>query len=157
MAIADVNRLLLQLPRAQRNASVSPDGQWIAYESEESGAVETYVRPYPAVDNGRWQISTHGGRLPRWAPDGRTLYFIAGMTLMSVSAGTGASWVASNPTPVLSHPDLMIESTFGALYDVSRDGRRFVLVKTVSSPQVNEGARLLVIQNWQEEMKRAAR
>jgi Tol biopolymer transport system component len=51
------------------NAEISPDGRWIAYDSDESGHSETYVRPFPAVDSGRWQISSEGEAKPLCAPN----------------------------------------------------------------------------------------
>ncbi len=57
------------------NPHVSPDGKWMAYLSQESGRIEIYVRPFPNVNSGKWQISTNGGQEPRWSPDGRELFF----------------------------------------------------------------------------------
>jgi serine/threonine-protein kinase len=57
-------------------ADFSPNGQFIAYHSEESGRAEIYVRPFPRVDNGRWQVSTAGGTRPVWARSGRELFYL---------------------------------------------------------------------------------
>ena len=54
-------------PTRSRRPAISPDGRWLAYQSDESGRAEVYVRPFPAVDQGRWTISTGGGTEPRWA------------------------------------------------------------------------------------------
>ena len=54
---------------------VSPDGRWLAYESDESGQLEVYVRPFPRFDAGRWQVSTGGGKQPVWAHNGRELFY----------------------------------------------------------------------------------
>ena len=67
--------LLLQGAFAERNASLSPDGRWIAYESNESGVTEVYVRPFPDVDAGRWQVSSGTGAWPIWNPTGQELFF----------------------------------------------------------------------------------
>lgn len=56
---------------------ISPDGQWVAYQSDESGQPEVYVRPFPAVHTGRWQISTSGGSHPAWSRTGRELFYVA--------------------------------------------------------------------------------
>ena len=55
---------LLQTPFEELNAEISPDGRWLAYQSNESGPDEIYVRPFPNVDAGKWQVSTSGGRSP---------------------------------------------------------------------------------------------
>ena len=66
---------LLQTAFGERNAEVSPDGRWVAYESNESGQDEIYVRPFPDVESGRWQVSTGGGTRPLWARNGRELFY----------------------------------------------------------------------------------
>ena len=70
----------LELPLSEatvRNVELSPDGQWLAYESNESESFEVYVRLFPAVDEGRWQISTGGGREAAWSRDGKELFYIS--------------------------------------------------------------------------------
>jgi serine/threonine-protein kinase len=61
---------LIQTPFTERNADISPDGRWLAYESNDSGQLEVYVRPFPNVNDGRWQVSTGGGTVPLWAGTG---------------------------------------------------------------------------------------
>jgi hypothetical protein len=65
-------------------AEVSPDGRWLAYQSNESGMPEVYVRPYPDVDAGRWQISTERGSRPAWSRNRRELFFLDGTDRLSV-------------------------------------------------------------------------
>src|SRR5262249_12278625 len=69
---------LLQTTFNELNARISPDGRWLAYQSDESGSPEVYVRPFPDVNAGRWQVSTGGGRVPTWSGDGRELFFLVG-------------------------------------------------------------------------------
>ncbi len=64
---------------------VSPDGRWMAYMSDESGKSEIYVRPFPEVNQGRWQVSTGGGDTPLWSPDGRELFYRSGDAVMAVA------------------------------------------------------------------------
>ena len=80
----------------ERGAVVSPDGRWLAYESNTSGRFEIYVRPFPAVDEGQWQLSTAGGVQPLWSRDGRELFYVApNGGLMTVLTETTASvWSA---------------------------------------------------------------
>ncbi|HET7041400.1 MAG TPA: hypothetical protein VFI13_05260, partial [Gemmatimonadales bacterium] len=66
--------------------ALSPDGHWLAYVSNESGRDEVYIRPFPKVNDGKWQISTTGGQAPRWARDGRELYFQDPATTMMVAS-----------------------------------------------------------------------
>jgi Tol biopolymer transport system component len=68
--------LIAQASFAERGGDVSPDGKWIAYYSDESGTFQVYVRPYPDVNSGRWQVSGDGGILPKWSPNGRELFYV---------------------------------------------------------------------------------
>ncbi len=78
---------LVQTPFTERNADISPDGRWLAYESNESGQFEIYVRPFPNVNDGRWRVSTGGGTVPLWARNGREMFFMTlrGESLMAAA------------------------------------------------------------------------
>jgi eukaryotic-like serine/threonine-protein kinase len=149
---------LLDGPANEKNPVVSPDGRWVAYESDESGQNEIYVRPFPAVSTGRWQISTNGGTRPRWSRNGRELFYYIGAgprgTLMAVS-------VESSPTFRASTPKMLFQGNYpspnagGALYDISRDGQRFLMIKNSAG---DEGAaalrQIVVVQHFDQELKR---
>lgn len=64
----------MKTPFNEENGEVSPDGRWLAYQSDESGQFEIYVRPFPKVAGGRWLISTAGGVQPLWARNGQELF-----------------------------------------------------------------------------------
>ncbi len=150
-------RPLLNTVHAEAAPAISPDGRWLAYQSDESGRAEVYVRPFPAVDQGLWTISTGGGTEPRWAPDGRELFFTARSggwatpgVLMSVPVGPGSTFVAGQPTAVLKIP-----AGASQAYDVAPDGR-FLFHFQRSSRPAEEALRqqIIVAQNWTEELKR---
>jgi Tol biopolymer transport system component len=65
---------LVQTRFTELNGEISPDGHWLAYESNDSGQAEIYVRPFPNVNGGRWQLSTEGGTRPSWRRDGQELF-----------------------------------------------------------------------------------
>ena len=80
------------------NADISPDGHWLTYQSNESGQYEIYVRPFPGVEEGRWQVSTAGGDRPSWARDGRELFYLSAEgSLMRVSIEPGPDFSAGQP------------------------------------------------------------
>jgi serine/threonine-protein kinase len=147
---------LLNGPSNESNATVSPDGRWLAYESDESGRIEIYVRPFPKVDTGLWQVSAGGGTRPHWSRDGRELFFYVAVgttrgALMAVAVESGPSFRAGVPKRLFegSYP---APNSGRGLYDVSRDGRRFLMIKgeeTDSTPK-----NLTVVLNWPEELKR---
>jgi serine/threonine-protein kinase len=137
----------------EQNAELSPDGRWIAYQSNESGRDEIHVRPFPAVDSGHWQISTDGGARPLWARSGRELFFVDPRNrLMVASIQTNPGFAAGNPAVAVDYANGFIIAT-GRNYDVSADGRRFLLIKSALRDQTN-ASQLHVVLNWTEELKR---
>jgi serine/threonine-protein kinase len=94
---------LLQTPFDEQEGTISPDGRWIAYESDSSGRLEVYVRPFPAVAGGQWQVSTVGGRRPLWARDGQELFYLAQTgALMRVPVEARSTvWSAGTPVALL--------------------------------------------------------
>ena len=141
---------LLTSPAREMSPSVSPDGRWLAYVSDESGQTEVYVRPFPDVASARWQVSSSGGTLPIWAHNGRELFYINGrQDMMSVSVQPGASFTAAQPRVLFSASQYSLAANAG-IYDVSPDDKRFVMVRAATGGQ---GTELVVVQNWFEELK----
>jgi len=130
---------LLRTRFIEQNGEVSPDGRWLAYESNESGQFQIYVRPFPGVDRGRWQVSTTGGTRPMWARNGRELFYLAPTgALMAVSVEAAPSFSAGSPTRLFEGPYFEVLRTLdtsqivGRTYDISPDGRRFLMIKDVT-------------------------
>jgi Periplasmic component of the Tol biopolymer transport system len=137
------------------NADISSDGQWIAYDSNESGAMEVYVRPFPDVETGKWQISSGGGRKPAWSRSGREVYFetppqTGTPQLMTVAVQPGHAFISGKPQPVFS----LRKYAFGAIgraYDVAPDGR--FLEERRESGDVSTPQTLRVIVNWFDDVR----
>ncbi len=146
-------RPLIQTSYSENGPAISPDGRWLAYESNESGRPEVYVRPFPAIDQGRWQISTDGGGEPRWARNGRELFFGTGgggnRAIWSVSVQPGSSFVAGKPAVVAKLPP-----SPSSAYDVAPDGR-FLFHVPASTATSGEASRpqIVVVQHWFDELK----
>jgi Tol biopolymer transport system component len=143
---------LLTSPAREISPAVSPDGRWLAYSSDESGAFEVYVRPFPEVATARWQVSGSGGTLPVWARNGRELFYVNGHGEMtSVALKPGSSFSLGEPRTLfsVSQYTLGIGSNAGA-YDITPDGRRFVMMRPTAGLGETE---LVVVQNWFEELK----
>jgi serine/threonine-protein kinase len=142
---------VLQGPFDERNAEVSPDGHWLAYESNETRRAEIYVRPFPNVAAGRWQVSNAGGRRPLWAPNGQELFYVApDNTLLSVRVTPGREWSSTPPIPILKG-EYFHAFAGGRSYDISPDGKRFLFIK---SGENDTPVSLVVTLNWLEELKR---
>jgi serine/threonine-protein kinase len=154
---------LIATEHDELNAAISPDGKWLAYQSDLTGRMEIYVRPFPDVDANQWTISTAGGVKPAWGPlDGELLY-LAGDSLMSVrvtptsapvtpAAGRGLSVGA----PIALFPvSAYFFGGIGRNYDISPDGKRFVMFK--NPPTATGGsAPIMVVLNWLEDVKARA-
>ncbi|HEV2352175.1 MAG TPA: protein kinase, partial [Terriglobia bacterium] len=136
---------LLVTPFSNVNALFSPDGHWVAYQSDESGRFEIYVEAYPGAGK-RSAVSTEGGITPAWSQDGKELFYVAGDAVVAVPVRPDGSFGAGRK--------LFDRSSFFFLwhsYDTSPDGKRFLMIHrdTGSVPR-----QLNVILNWSDELKR---
>ena len=138
-------QVFLSTPAYEGGAQISPDERFLAYASNESGLMEIYVQPYP--DPGaKVQISTDGGNQPRWSRDGKELFYRNGEKMMAVEVSTVSGFIAGVPKVLFERQYAYGQGITMANYDVFPDGH-FVMVK-------NEPARLNVVLNWFEELKR---
>ena len=146
-------RPFLQTPYNEYAPAFSPDGRWLAYGSDESGRPEIYVRPFPGP-GGKTQISTDGGVQPVWARSGRELFYRNADKMMAAA-------IEANPAFSAAKPKLLFEGHYEAStfsfepnYDVSPDGKRFLMVK--GSEQESAATQLNVVLNWSDELRRLA-
>ena len=147
---------LLSTPADERNGVVSPDRHWLAYQSDESGDVEVFVRPYPQVTEHVWPVSKGGGSSPLWSGDGKELFYVAASgALMRVAVNPGDSWNATAPTEVVKQGYYTQSNVeIGRLYDVDRTGSRFLLLTRDSVGDRQPTVSFVIVQNWFEELKR---
>jgi Tol biopolymer transport system component len=131
----------LQTRSHEHAAKLSPDGRYIAYVSDETGRDEIFVRPFPAGE-GKWPISTNGGKQVRWRRDGRELFYTHEAALIGVSLQTAPDFRPGVPVPLFSNPAFQVPA-YEANYDVAPDGQRFLV------PDWLGGTRKLhFVQNW---------
>ena len=135
----------VETPAAELCPEISPDGQYLAYQSNESGHEEIYVHRFPSGE-GRWQVSATGGTLPRWSPKGNELFFVADDDLMVVDVQTQPAFRLGTPKKLFSGRPLNLSSMSD--YDVSPDGRRILVVQREGSATV---PRITAVQNWYRE------
>jgi serine/threonine-protein kinase len=139
-------RVFLQTRADERAGDFSLDGRWLVYISNESGRFEVYVRPFPGP-GGKWQISTDGGSDPRWARNGREIFYRAGDRMMAVEVDTERSLR-------LSKPKMLFEGrNWSGGYDVTADGQRFLMIRSEEEPAPT---RIHVVLDWAEELKAKA-
>jgi Tol biopolymer transport system component len=132
--------------------ALAPDGRWIAYVSNESGQEEVYVRTFPDVTAGKWQISTDGGVEPVWSRNGQELYFRSadGSAIEVADMRRGPNFVARRTLLTLPEQNDYEANARNRLIDVASDGR-FVMIQRTGTPDVSGD--LVVVQNWFAELK----
>ena len=146
-------RPFLETPFNELAPMFSPNGNWVAYVSDESGRNEVYVVPFPGP-GGKRQISTQGGGDPQWARDGRELFYLNDLQMMAVEIETEPDFALGTPTPLFEGGFVYGAQGPIPVYDVSADGQRFLMVGNATSidseaapPQIN------IVLNWFEELK----
>ena len=129
----------------------SPDARWIAYDGNQSGQSEVYIRPVPEADR-EWMVSTEGGSRPRWRADGKELYYIApDRTLVAVPIEAGEAIKAGVPQPLF--PTRIRSTNLGthaSAYDVTSDGQRFLIANQTEESRAQT---LTVITNWRSKVQ----
>jgi serine/threonine-protein kinase len=142
---------LLRTRFNELNAEISPDGRWFAYQSNESGQDEVYVRPFPEIGDDRQQVSTNGGTRPVWARNGRELFYLAPDGLFSVTVTPGPGFKLGSPLRLINRRYFAETAFIGRTYDVSPDGQRFLMIKDDAGDGVRPA--IVVVQNWLEQLK----
>jgi serine/threonine protein kinase len=144
-------RPMLVTPFSENSAKFSPDGKFVAYVSNESGRSEVYVASYPNLAE-KVVVSARGGTMPAWSPGGKELFYRQGLAMMAVQVELvgGRRFQGSTPKVLFSDPSLI--GVGGDLsFDVTRDGRRFLMVKGFDASSTQQ---FVVVHNWFEELKR---
>jgi len=131
---------------------LSPDGRWLAYDSDESGRSEIYVRPFPRLDD-KWKISTDGGNEPLWSRDGKELFYRIADKMMAVSVAPGTVFAVAVPKMVFDGR-YQFSGTGVSAYDVSLDGRRFLIVQPAADAQ--PATQIHIVLNWFSELQQRA-
>jgi Tol biopolymer transport system component len=145
-----VPRWLVRSEFLERHPQVSRDGLWLAYASDRTGQFEVYVQPL-AGDGPRMQISTEGGRAPRWSPDGRMLYYVntAGDSILAAARAPGTEFRIANRSSVADVSGIDLNGT-NPNWDVHPDGRQFLYIDLGGG---GTGAPLVWVLNWTEMVK----
>jgi hypothetical protein len=142
------------------DARFSPDGHWVAYDSDESGNLEIYVRSFAmnsagtAVETGgKWRISKGYGIEPRWRGDGRELYYrTQDGQVMTVEIATNPEFRPGKPQPLGFAVGTGVASEY--MWDSTADGRRFLVAAPKTAPKNNRPEQFTVILNWQSGLQK---
>jgi len=132
------------------NADISPNGRYLAYQSNESGPFQVIVRPFPQIDSGRWTVSSGQGTSPVWSRDGKELFYRdESDRIVAVPVETsGATFSWGSPRTLF---ELRSATTVpDRSYDVARDGQRFIVVREDTNTPTPD---IVVVLDWLEELK----
>jgi len=136
---------------------ISPDGKWLAYTSNESGQNEIFVCSYPDIDRGKWQISPSGGDSALWSPDGSELFYRNSNSVMAVPVKSDQALITETPRILFQGAFVAANHNPGSLelspWDISPDGKRFLMMKEAGSPDAKGPRKTNIVLNWFEELK----
>ena len=143
---------LWQSRAVETEAELSPDGRWLAYQSDESGRREIYVNPFDRPGESR-KVSTAGGSAPRWAHDGHELFFNRGREMWAVAVRDGLTLTLGEPHKLFEGPYELPYASADTVssFDVAPDGKFLLAMLSGSPPPVHE---IEVAVDWTEELTR---
>ncbi len=153
--------LLRESSHSERNADLSPDGRWIAFESNQLVPYDVWVRPFPNVADGAWPVSSGGGTWPQWNPSGeQELYYVGPQGMMAVAFDTEPTFAAEPPrllfdaagygTPAAPNNDGAVGEN--RRLDIHPDGDRFLMFKLAEDTAAS--TEVVLVQNWADELRR---
>lgn len=149
-----VARTLVAKGAEASGAVLSPDARWLAYVSNEQGTHEVFVRPFPDVHGGKWQVSSGGGSAPLWARSGRELFYVAKRAMHVVSVRPGASFGAEPPRVLFTVPEgVRAGSPFAGTLAIAPDDQRFLMVRDNRWEDMAGATTLVVVQNFFDELR----
>jgi Tol biopolymer transport system component len=145
--------VFLRTPFIEGRPAFSPDGRWIAYNSNESGRFEVYVRPFPGP-GGKWQISTTGGEIPTWSKNRRELFYrtLDNRIMVVTYSVEGDSFRAGRPR--LWSEGQFTDRGLGRNFDLHPDGKRFAVLKAAEGTEEVALDHLTLVTNWFDEVRR---
>ncbi len=147
---------LVSTRAAEQEARISPSGDYVAYESDESGRNQVYLTRFPGGE-GKWQVSVDAGSRPRWDPAGGRLYFTSDTSMMEVDVAEKAELQLGYPREIFRIDEARVIIGRTSAYDVDRGGKRFVMSYNAASANANPRLRLVLVDNWTAEFKKPAK
>jgi eukaryotic-like serine/threonine-protein kinase len=145
---------LLATPYDEMAMVLSPDGRWMAYQSDETGRLEVFIRPFPNTSDQKVQVSSTGGTGPVWARNGHVLFYLRDdRTMMAVPVTAGTTLQLGEPRELFRLPEQLsyLSANYYSPWDVGPDGR-FVMARSTDTG-AGTGRPLVVVENWLGEVK----
>jgi Tol biopolymer transport system component len=149
-----IARAIVATGADEEGAALSPDSRWLAYVSNEQGEHEVFVRPFPNVNGGKWQVSSGGGGAPLWSHDGRELFYVSGSKMFAVAIHPGPAFSIDPPRVLFKIPDRVRAGSLArGTFALSQDDRRFLMVRDNSWAEMAGTPTLVVVENFFEELR----
>ena len=144
---------LVASPAREGAAVLSPDGRYFAYQSDESGSAEVYVKRFPSGE-GKWQVSNDGGMWPRWSRDGNRVYYRHGdCDIVEVPVETESGLVLGAPRKIIDCSDLKLTSLDYRCFAESADGTQILMLQSVTTDFNTIDVGITVVENWASEFE----
>jgi serine/threonine-protein kinase len=145
---------LLTEPHDEIAPQLSPDGRWLAYTSNETGQHEVFVRPFPDVDAGRWQVSTAGGFTPRWSRDGNEIFYVSGQrAMMAAEVETEPSFRVGTRSTLFTLGATFVSSDIYVPYDVWSGDQPFLMARAYRDEvDLDAPPDAILVLNWFDEL-----
>ena len=147
--------MLVDSESNESNPTLSPDGRWLAYNSNETGTSLVYAKPFPNVDDDPRRVSPDVGTDPVWSPNGRELFYPTDTDLMVVQVETEPTFSSRTPEPLFSLSRYGVGSGLGRRFDIAPDGNRFIVRTLGAAGQAGDNDRfngLIFVENWFQEL-----
>jgi serine/threonine protein kinase/Tol biopolymer transport system component len=152
--VDSVARRIVATGYDEEGSALSPDSRWLAYVSNEQGQHEVFVRPFPDVNGGKWQVSSGGGNAPLWAHNGRELFYVKGKHMHVVRINPGPPFSAEPPRVLFAIPDrVRAGSLVRGTFAITPDDQRFLMVRDNSWEEMAGTPTMVVVQNFFEELR----
>ncbi len=140
----------------ENGVALSPDGRWLAYQSDESGRNEIYVRPFPDIAAGKWTVSLGGGSRPLWSHSGRELFYVDGdnenMVVAQIRTAGSGEFAVDERLTLFSVDGYSLSANYTP-FDIDSADERFLMVRRAGSGDDALPSVMILVENWHEELK----
>jgi len=154
--VDSVAREIVATAYDESGAALSPDSRWLAYVSNEQGTTEVFVRPFPDVSGGKWQVSNGGGSAPLWAHNGRELFYVADGKMYAVTIHPSPPFSVAPPRVLFTIPaGVRVASfvRFRGTFAITPDDQRFLMVRDNSWEEMAGTPAMVVVENFFDELR----
>jgi len=154
LGVDSVARRMVATGYDEQGSMLSPDSHWLAYVSDEQGENEVFIRPFPDVNGGKWQVSNGRAGAPLWAHSGRELFYVSGKTMYAVAIHSGPTFSAERPRALFTIPDgVRVGSLARGTFATTLDDQRFIMLRDNSWEDMAGTPTTVIVENFFAELR----